>query len=94
MLDTLGALTVWAGMLLLLVGGLAFIVVAFKESILWGLGVLFLPFVSLIFLILHWRTAKTPFFWQIGGFLLVLLGVLVLEAHVPFFHHHYHARAW
>ena len=38
--------------LLVLLGWIAFLVVAFREGILWGLGVLFLPLVSLIFLVL------------------------------------------
>jgi len=35
-----------------------FYIVAFKESILWGLGCLIVPFVSLVFLIVFWNDAK------------------------------------
>ena len=91
MVDTLGSVAVWAGCLLALVGAVTFIIGAFRESILWGLGVLFVPFVSLIYLILCWPTAKRPFFWQLTGIALVILGAFVLSAPLPFVHHHHHS---
>jgi hypothetical protein len=86
MIDVLGAIAVWCGLGLLLIGGLFFIIAAFRESILWGLGVLFLPFVSLVFLILAWPRAKGPFFLQLYGVILVLIGVFALSAHLPLQH--------
>jgi len=83
MMETLGAVTVWAGLLLMLVGGLFFIIAAFRESLLWGLGVVFLPFVSLIFLILAWPRAKGPFFIQLYGLLAILIGIFALSATLP-----------
>ena len=95
MIDTLGALSVWVGLFLLVVGGIGFIFAAFREGILWGLGVLFIPFVSLIFLVLAWPEAKRPFFWQLTGVALVLIGAFALSAPLPFMdsHHHLH-RHW
>ncbi len=87
MIDVLGGIAVWAGLILMLIGGLFFIIAAFRESIFWGLGVLFLPFVSLIFLILAWPRAKGPFFLQLYGFIAILIGVLALKAHLPMVHH-------
>ena len=83
MLETLGVVTVWAGLLLMLVGAVFFIVAAFRESVLWGLGVLFLPFVSLVFLILAWPRAKGPFFIQLYGFAAILIGIFALSATLP-----------
>lgn len=38
------------------------IVVAFKESVLWGIGMIFLPFpLAIVFAALHWQEAKKPF---------------------------------
>ena len=53
------------GYLLLFIGGLLFLVEMFKESILWGLGGMFISPVSLIFLIMHWDAAKRPFLLQL-----------------------------
>jgi len=79
----IGSVLVWGGFLLMLLGWIAFIVMAFRESILWGLGVLFLPFVSLIFLVLHWARAKNSFFLQLWGLLIVIVGAFALSARLP-----------
>ena len=60
---------------------------AFRESLLWGLGVLFLPIVPLIFLIVHWHRAKGPFFIQLYGLGFVLLAVFALAARLPWHGH-------
>jgi hypothetical protein len=49
------------GMGLLVIFQIWFIVEAFSESAMWGLGVMFVPVVSLIFTIAHWERAKKPF---------------------------------
>ncbi len=84
MLATIGLIAMWLGFGLLVVGGVCFLVAAFRESILWGLGVLFLPVVPLIFLVLHWQRAKGSFFIQLYGLGFVLLAVLALSTRLPF----------
>ena len=64
---------VMVGTILSLIGGVWFLVVAFRESVLWGLGCLFFWFVSLFFLISHWDRAKRPF-------AVLLLGAAALAA--------------
>ena len=59
------------------VGGIIFLIAAFRESVLWGLGCIFIPFVSLIFLVLHWAEAKKGFFIQIVGLALVVIAILI-----------------
>lgn len=49
------------GLVLMLVCGIMIIVEAFRASVLWGLGAIFVPFVKLIFVITHWSDTKTPF---------------------------------
>jgi hypothetical protein len=85
-MTTLAALTVWGGIILLLLGHLFFIIAAFRESILWGLAVLFLPIVPLIFLIVHWGRAKGPFFMELWGVVLMLIGILALDGQFPIHH--------
>ena len=82
-MEILGTLVLWAGVILCLVGGLFFLIAAFRESVLWGLAVLFVPFVSLIFLILHWSRAKDSFFLQLWGIALVLIAALVFKVPLP-----------
>ena len=70
----MGTLLIIVGVLVALVGGIGMLLVAFRESILWGLGCFFIPLVSLIFLISHWDDAKKPFFIQLSGIALIILG--------------------
>ena len=65
------------GYIVSLVGGIMFLIVAFKESALWGLGCLFIPLVSLFFLISHWKDAKKAFLIQMIGAVIIILTVLM-----------------
>ena len=61
------------GLVVAAIGGIMLLVAAFKTSVLWGLGSLFVPLVSLIFVFMHWNVAKKGFLINIVG--LVLMGV-------------------
>jgi hypothetical protein len=63
----------YAGCLVSIVAGLWLLVVAFKTSILWGLGSLIVPFVSLIFVFMHWQDARKPFLWSLLGIVLMVV---------------------
>ena len=52
----------YLGLAIILIGGLGFLIAAFKTSILWGLGCLLFYPISIVFLILYWQDAKNPFF--------------------------------
>jgi hypothetical protein len=68
---TVGLVLVLMGAMI--VGGIWLLIVAFSESILWGLGCFFIPFVSLIFVIMHFDKAAKPFgIWLVG--LIVMFG--------------------
>ena len=84
MISTIAALAVFVGLILLIVGGIWFIVEAFRESILWGIAVILLPIVDIVFLILHWRRAREPFFLQLWGVAIILISHMVLGASLPF----------
>jgi uncharacterized membrane protein len=62
------------GLLVAAVGGIWLAVVAFQESILWGLGCLLVPIVGLVFVLTHWDTAKIPFLVQVAGIILYVVG--------------------
>lgn len=59
---------------MLLIGGIGTLIAAFSTSVWWGLGCLLISPVSLVFLILHWDVAKNPFFLQVIGVVVMLLG--------------------
>jgi FtsH-binding integral membrane protein len=73
----MGALIILLGIVIFIIGGLLFLVAAFRESIWWGLACLFLPVVPLFFLIVHWQNAKKPFFIQLAGFVVILVGAII-----------------
>lgn len=68
------------GGLVSLAGGIWLIVVAFQESVLWGLGSLIVPLVVLVFTAMHWDEARTPFLVSLGGTVLMIAGVAILGA--------------
>ena len=61
----------YAGLGIFVIGGIGFLIAAFRTSILWGLAVLFIAPVAIIYLILHWQDAKGPFKIQVFGFLII-----------------------
>ncbi len=66
-----------AGGLIMLVANIIIIIAAFKESVLWGVGVFFIPIISLVFVIKFWDDVKKPFL----VYLLVGLPVMLLGFH-------------
>jgi len=65
------------GILIAIVGGIWLLVVAFRESLLWGLACLVVPIVMLLFVATHWSESKTPFLVQVAGWALFLVGTQV-----------------
>jgi len=65
------------GLVVHLIGWIMLIVVAWRESIWWGLLSIFVPFVALIFVITHWQDAKRPFLISISGTAVFVLGAMV-----------------
>jgi len=62
------------GFALYLIGAIWLLIKAFQESILWGLGSLFIPLVGLIFAVLHWADCKKPFLYALAGLVLLIAG--------------------
>ena len=83
-MEAVGMILLIIGMIVTFVGGVWFLVVAFQESILWGLGCLFIPIVPLFFLILHWDQASKPFLVQLAGFVPLMVGALMAVPDRPF----------
>ena len=73
----LGTLLMVVGYGIAIVGGIWLLVVAFRESLGWGLCSLLLPIVSLVFAITHWDDAKKPFLTNLVGVAVVIVGILL-----------------
>lgn len=73
-METLGSVVMLLGGGVMLLAQLWVLVAAFKKSIVWGLLVLFLPFVSLIFIVLYFGDMKFPVMMYVIGIVLALAG--------------------
>jgi WD40 repeat protein len=71
-------LVLLAGIVVYLGGGLWMLITPFRESAVCGLLYLFLPFYPLYYLVSRWEDMKRPFLCAIGGFGILLTGVLAL----------------
>jgi hypothetical protein len=73
-----GAIVGIIGLILSAVGGIWFLVAAFKVSIWWGLACLFLAPAQLVFLFKHWREARKPFAVGLLAMGVILVGVYLM----------------
>lgn len=69
-----GMLLLGLGGLIAFVGSIMILIEAFKTSILWGLGSIFIPFVGLVFVAMHWQRASRGFMIWAAGFVLIVIG--------------------
>ncbi|PWU01104.1 MAG: hypothetical protein C5B53_03240 [Candidatus Melainabacteria bacterium] len=60
------------GGLISMIGYVWFLVVSFRQSVVWGLVVLLVPFAWIVFAIKHWSTAKLPCSLLVGGLVLYI----------------------
>ena len=65
------------GGLLSFVGGLWLLILAFRQSVLWGLAVMIIPFASLFFIVKFWAEARHPFFVSLVSIVLMVVGAFV-----------------
>ncbi|MEG2360081.1 hypothetical protein [Acinetobacter sp.] len=73
-------LLIYLGFAIIIIGAIGFLIAAFRNSILWGLGCLLFSPISIVFLVLYWQQAKNPFFLQLIGLGVVFLGSMTLSA--------------
>ena len=67
------------GLGVFIIGGILFLIEAFKTSLLWGFGCVFLTPVTIFYLVLHWGNAKKPFAIQLVGLLVLIAGTYFTE---------------
>ena len=73
----IGSIVAFIGFIIMLIFGIQILIVAFKKSLLWGLGSLFIPFVGLVFVFMHWAETKSPFFRFLIGFAVSVVGGVI-----------------
>lgn len=66
-------IALYVGLGIFVIGGIGMLIAAFRTSILWGLAVLFITPVEIIYLIVHWQDAKGPFKIQVFGFVIMAI---------------------
>jgi hypothetical protein len=66
------------GVIIALIFGIQLLIKAFQKSVLWGLGYIFVPLVSLIFVIMHWNETKTPFLRGLLAIPFIVVGALLM----------------
>ena len=73
-----GAFVGILGFILSVVGGIWFLVAAFKVNIKWGLLCLFLAPAQLVFLFKHWKEARKPFAVGLLAIVVIFVGVFLM----------------
>lgn len=73
-MSIVGVILILLGFVLVAYGSLPIFVEAFKTSLAWGFGSLFLP-VGVIFVAKHWEAAKRWFLIALAGWVILGAGV-------------------
>jgi hypothetical protein len=77
-MEILGYILYGIGIIISLIYGIQLLIMAFRHSVLWGLGYLCVPFVALIFIFMHWSETKGPFLKALIGLPFMIAGVLLV----------------
>ena len=72
--EVLGSILVVVGMMVVVAGGLWILVLAFQESVGWGIACLLCGIAQIIFLIQFWDRCSKPFLIQLAGLALAVIG--------------------
>jgi hypothetical protein len=76
-MQMLGWIICCIGLIVWAIGEIWLLINAFRTSLLWGICCLLLPIAPLIFLIVHWRMAATPWLIWLLAFGIYFVGFLV-----------------
>jgi hypothetical protein len=73
-MEMLGGGIVAVGIGIILVANTMIVIKAFKTTLLWGFGTLFIPIVTLAYIVLYWDKTKKYVLWLLIGLLLFVVG--------------------
>lgn len=71
-------LLVVVGLIASLIGSIMFLMAAFRESVGWGLAVLFIPFASLVFMVKFWDEVKQSVAISFGGGAVIIFAAFMV----------------
>jgi len=74
----LGIIFIVAGLIFFVIGFFGLIIKSFSESILWGLGVLFVPFVWIIYIV-QFKEGRSSVVKVLISIPLFLIGIVLME---------------
>ena len=77
-MTVIGMILAGIGVIIMLIFGIILLIKAFQESVWWGLGYIFVPFVALIFIIKYWSICKKPFLYSLVGVVIYVIGMVLL----------------
>jgi hypothetical protein len=78
-----GVILILISMIMGMIGTIWFYVEAFKENVMWGLACLFVPFASLLFLILHTDRAIKPLALSIVSGVIIFSTAMLIPYSLP-----------
>ena len=82
-METLGMIIWGIGGIIAFIGWIWFLVVAFRQTIWWGLGSLFIPIVALVFLIMYWGDTAKPFLMLVLGAVIIVVVSIWMPGAIP-----------
>lgn len=82
-MEIIAYLLMGVGLIISAIFGIILLIKAFQESVLWGLGYLFVPFVALVFVIKFWDDCKKPFLYSLLGAGIYIVGILIYLPFLP-----------
>lgn len=85
-MTAIGGIVAIIAALVMLVGGIMWIIEMFKTSVVWGVCGILVPFASLVWLFMNWEAGKKPFLISLGGGLLYGLSIGLIAAGGGFGH--------
>ena len=77
--EIIGLVLFVIGLIISFIYGIKLIIIAFQESVLWGLLYLFLPFANLYFIITRWPECKSPFLKTLIAIPFFIVGAVMIS---------------
>lgn len=75
-LEVLGIAGLVFGLLGFAASTIWLIILGFRRHVLWGIGMIFIPIVRLVYVCMHWRESWVPFVIGVGSGILLIAGAL------------------